>query len=478
MKTTAPRWFAVPFLLGAAADAQAAPAGEGKLPAAWSPRAAYAFAVLQDMVRELDALAAAGGTPRASRLDQGQLWFCGYHAQLVQCAAEDAVPTAVIWPREPAAPLWGLYAFPAEPAPAPECVFFLAPGTPLLWSENRTTNYHAGSIPSPAAALGRGGNRTWSARQRSAGTGEDGELWQLASTMPLASLGVVVRDEAGAGLPGAEVRLVPAHGLPITDLLPPGVPLRAPVPAGCITVDARGAGTTRGVSAPNLVVRVSLAGTALGIAPNGVATRDGTLYVTAVRDVSDGKYRAACELTASISLRNVASGQAQCMCSGVIDVDRDGNGEYGFFAELGGVAPIRTDAAGSVGAVRIEPPVLSEQWARVQRSRLERSGYRFQMYLRASDGSWVTEHADGDGGRGVAVDPDRAEQSWCCLAWPVRAGWTGQPVYFVDQDGDVLVLANTDGAFSGDAAPRPWTSPQPPAGWTVAVPSGIPRDNK
>jgi hypothetical protein len=72
------------------------------------------------------------------------------------------------------------------------------------------------------------------------------------------------------------------------------------------------------------------------------------------------------------------------------------------------------------------------------------------MFLRGTDGEWVTEHADGDGARGVKVDPDNAERSWCCLAWPVRAGWTGQPVYFVDQSGEVLAFANTDGAFSGE----------------------------
>jgi hypothetical protein len=315
------------------------------------------------MASELDAQQAAGRALRASWLDQGELWFCGYQARLVQSTGEDAVPTAVIWPREPSAPHWGLYALPAEPASTPECVFFLAPGGPPLWSENRATNYHAGAIPLPSASLGRGGNSAWSARQRSAGTGEDGELWQLATTMPLVNLPVVVRDDTGAPLPAAKVRLVPARGLPITDLLPAGVPLPVPAPAGNTTVDDRGVGMVRGILTRDLVVRVSLADRALAIAPSAVVVRDGSLHVMVARGAQDEKHRTACENSAILMLKNVASGQAQCMCSGVIDVDNDGKGEYGFFAELGGGAPIRTDAAGGVGAVCIAPPVLSEKCA-------------------------------------------------------------------------------------------------------------------
>jgi hypothetical protein len=42
------------------------------------------------------------------------------------------------------------------------------------------------------------------------------------------------------------------------------------------------------------------------------------------------------EMAAIASLKNISSAQAQCQASGVIDSNNNGQGEYGFFAELAG----------------------------------------------------------------------------------------------------------------------------------------------
>ena len=64
------------------------------------------------------------------------------------------------------------------------------------------------------------------------------------------------------------------------------------------------------------------------------------------------------------------------------------------------------------------PPVLSTAFGKVLGRRVERSGYVFQMFLPAADGSAVAEASNG-GADGIAVDPQRAEQLWCAYAWPL-----------------------------------------------------------
>ncbi len=392
----------------------------------------------------------------------------------VQCRWENARPTSGM-PHDNSK-AWGVYAFPQE-GDAGQPVFFLAPGSPLLWSANRATRYFGGKLPAPEAALARGAVASWAARQRVAGIGQDGELWQLADAIPTTALTVVVRDADGKAVPDAVVRFDPPRsGQLLRRLLAgqppakghapaPPVPLAEAVPAGSTTVGADGRGTVRGASVRGLGLRVLLAGLELRVDPARITVSGDTLDVCVQQPSAE--HRAAAENAMFAMLRIVWSAQAQCQASGVIDVDNDGMGEYGFLAELAGTIEVRSDANGGVAGQRITPPILSPSWAQLQRARLPLSGYLLQLFLLDRQGRWVGEHATGSGGRGVAVDPDRAEQQWCALAWPARAGWTGQRAFFVDQYGHVFAHANADGAWSGAAAPRPWATPQPPAGWAV-----------
>ncbi|MEM7311295.1 MAG: hypothetical protein AAF682_31805 [Planctomycetota bacterium] len=49
--------------------------------------------------------------------------------------------------------------------------------------------------------------------------------------------------------------------------------------------------------------------------------------------------------------------------------------------------------------------------------------------------------------------PDGGEQLWCCYAWPLVAGTTGQRVFFLNQEGVLLATGNGDGAYDGFLAP-------------------------
>src|SRR5262245_66435425 len=63
------------------------------------------------------------------------------------------------------------------------------------------------------------------------------------------------------------------------------------------------------------------------------------------------------ETSAIATLRNISSAEAQFQGSAKNDEDGDGEGEYGFFAELSGKTPPRVN--GALAATVINPPSLS-----------------------------------------------------------------------------------------------------------------------
>lgn len=144
------------------------------------------------------------------------------------------------------------------------------------------------------------------------------------------------------------------------------------------------------------------------------------------------------ESAAIATLKNISSGQSQCQASGVIDVNANGQGEYGFFGELSG----RTVIRGSTQS--ITPPVLSAAFGNVAAARVSRSGYIFQMFLPDAAAAGIAETATGgDAGNSQGVDAGQAEVLWCCYAWPATAGNSGNRTFFINQTGDVLA---TNGA--------------------------------
>ena len=176
------------------------------------------------------------------------------------------------------------------------------------------------------------------------------------------------------------------------------------------------------------------------------------------------------ESAAIATLKNISSGQSQCQASGVIDVNANGQGEYGFFGELSG----RTVIRGSTQS--ITPPVLSAAFGNVAAARVSRSGYIFQMFLPDAAAAGIAETATGgDAGNSQGVDAGQAEVLWCCYAWPATAGNSGNRTFFINQTGDVLAtngatvrysnsvptVPTYDVAFSG--APNWWARVRAPS---------------
>lgn len=154
------------------------------------------------------------------------------------------------------------------------------------------------------------------------------------------------------------------------------------------------------------------------------------------------------ESAAIATLKNISSAQSQCQASGVIDVNGNGAGEYGFFGELSGRVAVRNSTQ------RISPAVLSSAFGNVAASQVTRSGYIFQMFLPLADQTGVSEDATGgDTDNGQAVDPGQAETLWCCYAWPQAAGNSGKRTFFVNQSGDVLATNGAAVSYSGSTTP-------------------------
>ena len=154
------------------------------------------------------------------------------------------------------------------------------------------------------------------------------------------------------------------------------------------------------------------------------------------------------ESAAIATLKNISSAQAQCQASGIIDVNTNGQGEYGFFGELSGAVAVR----GST--LRVQPPVLSTAFGNIAAARVTRSGYLFQMYLPSATSAGIAEDATGgDTANDNGVDAPSAEVQWCAYAWPAVQGNSGKRTFFVNQGGDVLATNGAVAQYGGVTAP-------------------------
>lgn len=156
--------------------------------------------------------------------------------------------------------------------------------------------------------------------------------------------------------------------------------------------------------------------------------------------------------TSSIqTLRTISSAQAGFKSRNAVDSDSDGVGEYGYLAEMSGLVLPRS------GGGAIQPPSLSGAFKIFNNGRVNRSGYYFRLLLPASDGRGIAEAAAGGFDPGDPPDPDLAETTWACYAWPSNEAITGLRVFFINQAGDVIQSDNTAPLqmYSGDRGPDP-----------------------
>ncbi len=179
---------------------------------------------------------------------------------------------------------------------------------------------------------------------------------------------------------------------------------------------------------------------------------------------------AANENAAIATLRSIAAAQQQFQSSVAIDTDADGGGEYGFFGELAGSDAMRVyDSATGLPALGaapddlLDPPYLATAFGNVVpdgngEGIVERQGYYFKIYLPGPTAGGVTPGLAEDGGGGAAAadmgaawGSGNAEIYWCAYAWPVTAEKTGNRVFMINQEGDIIQFDNRDGSYDGTA---------------------------
>ena len=160
------------------------------------------------------------------------------------------------------------------------------------------------------------------------------------------------------------------------------------------------------------------------------------------------------ESAAIATLKNISSAQAQCQASGIIDANGNGAGEYAYFGELSGGVAVRNNEAGGLGTELISPPYLSAAFNNVVASRVQRSGYVFQVFLPDAAAA-ATAEAPGGGAGSVSISASNAEVMWCAYAWPASYGNSGKRAFFVNQSGDVLSCRNATQQYTGSGSSVP-----------------------
>jgi type II secretory pathway pseudopilin PulG len=176
------------------------------------------------------------------------------------------------------------------------------------------------------------------------------------------------------------------------------------------------------------------------------------------------------ETAAIATLRNISSAQAQFQATAKADVDNDGTGEFGAFIELSGASPVR---AGVVTVGTLNPPVLSGAFRNPNAAGyVSRSGYFFAIYLPNATGIGQLPDASAVGFGTLAtptVDPDLGETTWCCYAWPVNYGNSGNRTFHVNQTGDVTASERQNATpYSGST-----TVPAPSAAFITGTANSI-----
>lgn len=156
------------------------------------------------------------------------------------------------------------------------------------------------------------------------------------------------------------------------------------------------------------------------------------------------------ESSAIASLKAISTGQEQFRNAVALDQDGDGEGEFGFLSELGGVHPVRGG-----GPIYTANPYIPSVLGRVDANGVAvKSGYCFKLYLPGGDRVAVAE-------RDTLPGPDRNAaglqgRNYIVYAWPESPGRSGVRVFVVDAQGTVHANVNMGGRYAGPASPPPW----------------------
>src|SRR6185295_10028635 len=103
------------------------------------------------------------------------------------------------------------------------------------------------------------------------------------------------------------------------------------------------------------------------------------------------------------------------------------------------------------------PAILPSAFGNVAGDLVSRSSYYFELFMPDSTFQGVAEDAAGGGaanagGAATDINANNSEIMWCCYAWPMDVGATGNRAFFVNQEGDLMQCQNRQAIpFTGPA---------------------------
>ena len=417
--------FGLSFAAAVAQSVPAAPAGE--IDTAWTAQEAMAAAWAQGL-----AAAWSAGEPPGNPLLGRRHQFDGYDLWLARREPElgwlFASETGHARDFDPGQVL--CYLVPKEPSAGRRLLCVRGDGV-VAFSDNSVGTRGDGRPLLADDVLGQGGKGTLSDFPRTPGRGRDGNFWLPAEQLPKAVLRLRVVDERGEPLGAVGIATVIGDS-----------GLDQALPAGSCRTRLEGDAVLQGPPARGLRFVYEEDGHTLPLPVGAVVIDGSSTRITVSRELRRAFQARRNESAAIATLKNISAAQAQCEASGAIDMNGNGRGEYGTFAELTGRDVVRG------GKFALSPPVLSAVFQRVERGAVQRNGYCFCVFLPGKDGALVAELAGG-GPDVAAIDAARAETGWCVYAWPIEAGVTGQRVFVIDQSGNLRGTANADNRYSG-----------------------------
>lgn len=150
------------------------------------------------------------------------------------------------------------------------------------------------------------------------------------------------------------------------------------------------------------------------------------------------------EKTVIATLRAVVTAQQLARTNGVIDQNRNGQGEGATLAELAGTQVLR----GSSAVLR--PAYLSAAFGTVDADGYTLShGFYFALYLPDASGNGLLAAPANL----ASVNAELSEHFWTCIAWPRDRAVQGYGSFFTNQSGDILT--SKDAPYSGKTAIPP-----------------------
>ncbi|MHC4598834.1 MAG: prepilin-type N-terminal cleavage/methylation domain-containing protein [Planctomycetota bacterium] len=153
------------------------------------------------------------------------------------------------------------------------------------------------------------------------------------------------------------------------------------------------------------------------------------------------------------TLKSLATGQQAFRNSNAIDLNSDGQGEYGYLSELSGTGNCRSNNTGTTNgsAFTSSPYVPRILGVMNGNNESEKAGYLYICYLPTSPTAGTFLYPG-------TVDIGLATQNHVCYAFPAISGKSGLRVFAVDHAVNIFGFSNRQATYSGTGNPPPWNA--------------------